>query len=85
MRRFLSLFIGLMAMSLLGAAPCPIPAHQDQPELLQAVESTVFITRTGNRYHLGGCEYLRRSSIAVALSAAKNGGYTPCHVCRPPE
>jgi cell division protein FtsX len=44
---------------------------------------TVFITRTGAKYHRAECRYLSRSKIAVALTeAAKH--YGPCSVCRPP-
>lgn len=45
---------------------------------------TVYITRTGNKYHRAGCRYLRQSKIAISLSSAKSNGYTPCSVCNPP-
>jgi hypothetical protein len=44
---------------------------------------TVYITRTGERYHRGDCQYLSRSKYAVSLKEAKRRGYTPCKVCRP--
>lgn len=47
------------------------------------VEQTVYITRTGERYHLGGCRYLRQSKIAIKKSEAIARGYTSCKVCRP--
>jgi hypothetical protein len=84
MRKLLALVV--LALTLTGAAPISTltPRH-DQPELLQNVEVTVFITRTGARYHRDGCQYLRRSRVPVTLSAAKAAGYTPCHVCIPPD
>jgi hypothetical protein len=45
---------------------------------------TVYITRTGSKYHTAGCRYLRRSSISVDLKTALSQGYGPCSVCRPP-
>lgn len=45
---------------------------------------TVYITRTGEKYHLGSCQYLRSSKISIALSDAQKRGYTACSVCRPP-
>lgn len=45
---------------------------------------TVFVTRTGTKYHRPGCQYLRRSSIPLTLTEAKRRHYTPCSICRPP-
>lgn len=44
--------------------------------------STVYITKTGSKYHRDGCRYLSRSKIAISLSDAKKR-YTPCSVCNP--
>ena len=46
-------------------------------------EQTVFVTRTGKKYHRDGCQYLRQSKRKIGLSAAIDKGYTPCKVCRP--
>lgn len=45
---------------------------------------TVYVTRTGSKYHRSGCQYLRRSRIPVSLKEAKQS-YEPCSVCRPPR
>lgn len=42
---------------------------------------TVYITKTGDKYHAGGCRYLKKSKIAIDLSDAKAQGYTACAVC----
>jgi len=47
-------------------------------------EVTVYITRTGKKYHRSGCRYLRKSCIPTSLTEAKRQGYTPCKVCKPP-
>ncbi len=44
---------------------------------------TVYVTRTGDKYHRGSCRYLRQSKIAISKSEAKKQGYTPCKVCKP--
>jgi len=44
-------------------------------------EETVYVTRTGSKYHRPGCRYLK-SSIPMKLSEAKTR-YSPCSVCRP--
>jgi hypothetical protein len=55
----------------------PIPVREPEAD-------TVYITRTGAKYHRLSCQYLRRSRIPVALKDAKQH-YEPCSVCRPPE
>ena len=44
---------------------------------------TVYITRTGTKYHRGSCSYLKKSKIPISLKDAKAQGYTPCSRCRP--
>lgn len=44
--------------------------------------STVYITRTGKKYHRSSCSYLRHSKISISLTDAKRG-YSPCSVCKP--
>jgi len=48
-------------------------------------EITVYITKTGEKYHRLGCQYLRESCIAISLAEAIRRGYTPCKVCNPPS
>ena len=44
-------------------------------------DCTVYVTRTGHRYHRAGCRYLRRGSIAISREKALSRGLTPCSVC----
>ena len=46
--------------------------------------TTVYITKTGAKYHRGGCRYLSRSKIATTLASARQS-YSPCSVCNPPR
>ena len=45
---------------------------------------TVYITKTGKKYHTENCSYLKKSSISIDLKDAVNRGYTPCSRCSPP-
>lgn len=47
-------------------------------------EQTVYVTKTGAKYHSDGCRYLSKSKIPMSLSDAKRS-YTPCSVCDPPK
>ena len=45
---------------------------------------TVHITKTGEKYHSAGCQYLKKSDIEVTPLEAKSRGLTPCSRCNPP-
>lgn len=49
----------------------------------QTDKVTVYVTRTGEKYHRAGCRYLARSQIPMALKDAA-ARYGPCSVCKPP-
>jgi DNA-directed RNA polymerase subunit RPC12/RpoP len=71
----------------LNSAAAPIaettaPVRSIAPKPKQ-VEETFYITRTGARYHRGGCRHLRRSAIPITRAEAEAQGYTPCRVCYP--
>ncbi len=46
--------------------------------------TTVYVTKSGSKYHRAGCRYLKSSSIPMSLENAK-GRYSPCSVCNPPK
>lgn len=46
------------------------------------IDTVVYVTKTGSKYHRAGCRYLK-SSISIKLSEAVSS-YTPCSVCNPP-
>jgi micrococcal nuclease len=46
---------------------------------------TVYITKTGAKYHRDGCHFLSKSKIPITLKDAKARGYGPCSVCNPPQ
>lgn len=45
---------------------------------------TVYVTKSGKKYHADGCRFLAKSKISMDLGAAK-AKYGACRVCRPPE
>ena len=45
-------------------------------------ERTVYVTRTGGKYHRSGCRYLRYSKIPMSLLEVQRY-YSACSVCRP--
>jgi len=60
-----------------AASPASAPPAADGAE-------TVYVTRTGTKYHRAGCRFLAKSTIPIALKTAA-GRYGPCSVCAPPR
>ena len=60
-----------------------ISKAKSEEKAVETQEVTVYITRTGSKYHRAGCRYLRQSMIPIKLSDAKKR-YGACSVCRPP-
>lgn len=42
---------------------------------------TVYVTKSGKKYHKANCRSLSKSSIAISLADANAKGYQPCKVC----
>ena len=48
-------------------------------------DTTVYITKTGEKYHADGCRSLSKSKIETTLQSAVDRGYEACKVCKPPK
>ena len=83
MRRLIPLILAfLMLGAVFAVPPLQQPTHQQQT---QTKEQTVYITKTGKKYHTATCRYLSKSKIPISLKDAKAKGFTPCSVCKPPQ
>ena len=49
----------------------------------QSMAQTVYITKTGEKYHKKSCRFLKYSKKEIQLKKALNLGYVPCKVCKP--
>ena len=88
MKRYIVLLITLVLLAVnLDATSQSIDttkkAKKKAPKV-QPKEQTVYITKTGAKYHRDGCRSLSRSQISINLSNAKVS-YDPCSVCDPPR
>ncbi|NBC15918.1 MAG: hypothetical protein GVY18_01240 [Bacteroidetes bacterium] len=83
--RQLTARLGFVSGELVGRAP-PADSTANAPLDSAPADSTdtVYLTRTGSKYHRATCRHLRRSKIPTDLEAALATGYEPCRVCRPP-
>src|SRR5579859_1316826 len=79
----------LVALTLCLALLCPfaLPVHAQQQAAVHYDQQiqTVYVTRTGKKYHRDGCRHLNASKIRISLKHAKAKGYTACKVCHPPQ
>ncbi len=47
---------------------------------------TVYVTRTGEKYHLSDCRYVNPTTAeALTIEEAEKRHYSPCSICRPHE
>jgi hypothetical protein len=79
LRRFL--LIAVLAVGALFAPLEQLRVTSVAAAKSERQECVVYVTRTGARYHMGGCRYLRRSRIPMTKPDAQKAGYTPCRVC----
>jgi hypothetical protein len=87
MRRLLRVCIALV---LLRGFAIPAPSvvelsAQTQPAKQDPAKLTVYITKTGEKYHRDGCSSLRKSKFAVSLKEAVARGFGACKNCKPPQ
>jgi micrococcal nuclease len=66
-----------------AAMPAPTAAGKPAAAAETPQKVTVYVTRSGAKYHKAGCSYLK-SSIPMDLEEAKKR-YGPCSKCSPPK
>jgi hypothetical protein len=76
MRRLLAALA--LCLSILCPVALPVAPAQSPPAQQDPKAQTVYITRTGKKYHRDGCLYLAASKIEISLKDAKVNGYTAC-------
>ncbi|AZV59035.1 MBL fold metallo-hydrolase [Clostridium sp. AWRP] len=68
-----------------NASENAVSQQQSSAQSSSNQSETVYITKTGHKYHRAGCKYLARSQIPISLGQAESEGYTPCSKCNPPQ
>lgn len=67
-------------------APAPVPDTNSSSGVNNSsgpsVSDTVYITKSGTKYHRASCSSTKRSkTTAISLDAARARGYEPCRLC----
>lgn len=71
---------GLWGAAVGGSSSSARAAPEAKPSAGQ--DDTVYVTRTGRKYHKEGCRFLSRSKIPMKRNEAVEQ-YEPCGVCKP--
>ncbi len=79
--RKLIIFVITVAVALVWCLNLACSEQADEAPAPQ----TLYITETGEKYHLESCGNLSRSKIETTLEDAVKYGYEPCKTCKPPE
>lgn len=58
------------------------PAAAEAPVTEQTI---VYLAKSGSRYHVKGCKYLKNAGKETTIIAAMKQGYAPCNVCKAPH
>jgi cbb3-type cytochrome oxidase cytochrome c subunit len=89
-RHILALGVGCLLVLALSASPHTAPGASTPAVSASSFQQedpakvTVYVTRTGTKYHRDGCRYLSKSKIPMSLKEAAER-YGPCSVCKPPR
>ena len=73
----------LLALSVVFLAPSGRKTHNSTAQEIVADDDqvpTVYVTKTGTKYHTAGCRYLGEDSFPISISEAQRT-YLPCSVC----
>lgn len=80
MKKWIVLLL-LAAVSVVPAFPkADLPAAVAE---IVAAPQTVYVTKTGKKFHPSSCHHLRASKIKTDRTKALRAGYTACKVCKP--
>lgn len=74
---------GLWGMETASPSSASVTPSQNTSQQTDQQTKTVYVTKTGSKYHAAGCRHLSKSQIPMSLSDAIASGYSPCSVCRP--
>jgi len=59
------------------------PAQVTKKTAPQSVGYTVYIGKSGTKYHTANCRTLQNGGSAIDVNTAKNRGYSACKICNP--
>ena len=67
------------------SAPAGAPAAAPATAGEASASTVVYLGKSGSRYHLKGCRYLKGAGKEITVGEAMKKGYAPCNVCKAPR
>ena len=77
-RSKIPLLVALVLAIILFCSSDPDPPKQQSPQ-----SQVVYVTNSGEKYHLEDCQHLRKSKIEIDKDDAIAQGFEACRVCEP--
>lgn len=72
------------SISILSAVTAGASANVSRSADSENMEATVYVTRTGKKYHRAGCHTIRgHEAVGMTKSDAEAMGKGPCLICNP--
>lgn len=67
-------------------APGATTVRKPEPAKIESASPnlTVYVNKSGKRYHRENCARMGKNKIPLTLAEAKKRGYTACAICKPP-
>lgn len=88
----LAVFAISMMVTLVSCNSSSVSSDKNQRETVKTTQTTlqnseiiVYVTKSSEKYHRSGCQYLSQSKIPVSLERAVQQGYGRCSRCNPPR
>jgi hypothetical protein len=75
------LLVIVLVVACVVPAPFPAPSRAETVAQTEPQECIVYVTQSGNRYHVDDCRLVRYSKIPMSKAGAEARGYVPCRVC----
>lgn len=61
----------------------PVATQKPSNPSIQYAGATVYVTKSGTKFHRNGCSSLSKSKIPMLFEEAMAQGYDPCGKCKP--
>ncbi|MBQ3137514.1 MAG: hypothetical protein IJB74_08565 [Clostridia bacterium] len=61
----------------------PVIIHDVTLKEVKEEKRTVYVTPSGKKYHLDGCDYLSGNKMEISEKDAINSGFEACAYCQP--
>ncbi len=77
------IFYLFLVFALLLPAASDVQGRAVAYTVAEQKDVTVYIAKSGEKYHKAGCQYLKKSQIKTTKKEVVKNNYGACKVCKP--